>query len=332
MFQKFLKVNTKLITSVLVCALMASTAYAYDVDVSSEQAGTAPVYNIDIEQGVSVPSASNIQVNITGGATNYDVSIKVDDNTVNACGTNVATNTSVAATAKSVQPTTTVDVTKSAKQQTKATKTKATNESSNTVNVSKSTKTSRKITGTVNRKDALPALYGKLGTFKCDKLGISLSIVWDGEQRHVDAVNSGYANGAAGLPGDMSRYCIIGDHNHQSGKILAEGLVPGDTVTFKTSYGNFTYAYKGYKVATIVNNMVAVPSRIVSQNNLWYANTMDDYILDGYSVLKRSWNAEYSSQNAGKLYFRTCYPLTANITNKVALLEFDMVSGPKLIG
>lgn len=322
MFQRFFKVNTKLITSVLVCALMASTAYAYDVGVSSEQAGTAPVYNIDIEQGVSVPSASNIQVNITGGATTYDVSIKVGNNTVNVCGTNTA------ATAKSAQPAKTVDVTKSAKQQTKTTKTKATN----TVDVSKSTKTSRKITGTINRDDALPALYGKLGTFKCDKLGISLNIVWDGEQRHVDAVNSGYANGAAGLPGDMSRYCIIGDHNHQSGKILAEGLVPGDTVTFKTSYGNFTYAYKGYKVATTVNNMVAVPSRIVSQNNLWYANTMDDYILDGYSVLKRSWNAEYSSQNAGKLYFRTCYPLTANITNKVALLEFDMVSGPKLVG
>lgn len=165
-----------------------------------------------------------------------------------------------------------------------------------------------------------------LGIFRYPKANIALDIIWDGSLDEYDQPDIGIADSLGGIPGDMNRYTIIGDHDYQSGNILASNLETGDQVTLETSYGTFVYAYTGQTIASqsqLAN--INYPSKINHRYGIEDC-TMYDYIsTDGESLIGHSWT--HGNQSAdGKLIFRTNYG-----TSQVLLLEFEMVSGIQLL-
>lgn len=184
---------------------------------------------------------------------------------------------------------------------------------------------------TVKFHKVLPKIGQYLGKFTYKKANVSLDIYWGGNQWAVDGVRSCYANSDAGIPGDMNRYVILGDHNYQSGKRMADTLKKGDKVTIETSYGIYTYKYTGSKIATTATKKTFIPESVKSRYKLPYDATWDEYIFENSSNKKLT-AGSWSSSADGDLYFRTCYPLNnRGRTNQVYVMIFNFVSGPQVV-
>ena len=145
-----------------------------------------------------------------------------------------------------------------------------------------------------------------IGTIKCNRWGLNLSIYYSGPfdnysaslaQAHVDASNKG---DVFGQPFGVKGGSYVGDHNTQTGYLWGKAK-PGDKIYITTPYGQFLYQVTHISYGDYIDNQIydrttginmygsgydlvmytCYPFNMIETDQRWlvYANLIDGTIL-----------------------------------------------------
>lgn len=168
---------------------------------------------------------------------------------------------------------------------------------------------------------------GKMGEMIVPSLDLNCDMYYGSEQSIVDADNSIAVTEYVGYIGEERRNAVLFDHNYQTGDLL-KGLSKGDTVEFKTEYGDFVYKFSKKYIADVIDEPYSISDDMSLRFNKYWGYVHEDFVLRGsdFHVMKESTRKKDS--NKSSVYFITCCTDEEGTLAERIVLKFDKVSGP----
>lgn len=168
---------------------------------------------------------------------------------------------------------------------------------------------------------------GKMGEMIVPSLDLNCDMYYGSEQSIVDADNSIAVTEYVGYIGEERRNAVLFDHNYQTGDLL-KGLSKGDTIEFKTEYGDFVYKFSKKYTADVVYGRYSISGDMSLRFNKYWGYVYNDFVLRGsdFHVMKESTRKKDS--NKSSVYFITCCTDEEGTRAERIVLKFDKVSGP----